>query len=158
MRGMQYDSLAWARSGAQYDAWCKKLLLEETLRAVGKFMVKESGGGLATELKIPQAGGFNACLQMNFEHRGSLLIRFPQPGTIRFPEEKIRREVAMMRYIADFTAIPVPFVLRYGMSDEGPAGMGPFILMEYIRHARSMSEVLNTPGIWSKSISKGFDR
>ncbi|RFU25426.1 hypothetical protein B7463_g10914, partial [Scytalidium lignicola] len=132
---------------AQESTESANLLLEEALRPIGNFMVKESGGGLATELKIPQAGGFNACLQMNFERGGSLLIRFPQPGIVSFPEEKIRREVAMMRYVADFTAIPVPFVLRYGMLDEGPAGMGPFILMEYIRHARSMSEVLNTPSL-----------
>lgn len=150
MRGVQYDSLARARSEDEYAAWCKTLLQEETLRPIGKFMIKESGGGLGTEMKIPQAGGFNACLQMNFEHGGSLLIRFPQPGIVRFPEEKIRREVAVMRYVTDFTAIPVPFVLRYGMSDEGPAGMGPFILMEYILHTRSMSKVLNTPGILSK--------
>ncbi|TVY17419.1 hypothetical protein LARI1_G005968, partial [Lachnellula arida] len=147
MRGVQFDSLAWERSDAKYDAWCKKLLPEETLRTVGRFMVKESEGGFATELKIPQAGGFNACVQMDFENSASLLIRFPQPGIVRFPEEKIRREVAVMRFVAEATAIPVPFVLRFGMSDEGPAGLGPFILMEYIRHARNMSAVLNTPGL-----------
>lgn len=56
-----------------------------------------------------------------------------------------------MRFIADFTAIPVPFVLRTGLSDEGPAGLGPFILMEYILHTRNMSAVLNTPGTLSHS-------
>jgi aminoglycoside phosphotransferase (APT) family kinase protein len=154
MRGVQFDSLAWERCDAKYDEWCKKLLPDETLRTVGRFIVKESGGGLATELTIPQAGGFNACVKMDFENSASLLIRFPQPGAVKFPEEKIRREVAVMRYVADYTAIPVPFVLRIGMSDEGPAGLGPFILMEYIRHARNMSAVLNTPGTLSQAILK----
>jgi hypothetical protein len=57
---------------------------------------------------------------MIFSDGGSAIIRFPQPGNIRFPEEKIRKEVAIMRYIADKTSIPVPFVLHYGMGDEGP--------------------------------------
>ncbi|TAQ88671.1 hypothetical protein B7494_g2994 [Chlorociboria aeruginascens] len=146
MRGIQYDSLAWARSEAEYAAWCKKLLLKETVHTVGSFMAKQNIGGLPTELKIPQAGGFNACLQLNFENSGSLLIRFPQPG-VRLAEEKIHREVDVMRYVTDVTAVTVPLVLCYGMSDEGPAAMGPFILMEYIRHARSMNDVLNTPGL-----------
>lgn len=60
----------------------------------------------------------------------------------------------MMRCIADTTAKSVPFVLRFGMADEGPAGLGPFILMEYMRHARNMSAVLNTPGKLSKATSK----
>ncbi|KAH8804852.1 hypothetical protein F5884DRAFT_797440 [Xylogone sp. PMI_703] len=110
-------------------------------------MEKQQIGGWATVLKIPQAGGFNACLQLDFDKCGSLLIRFPQPGFVRFPEEKILREVDMMRYVTDVTPIPIPLVLCYGMSDEGPAEMGPFILMEYIRHTRSMSEVLSIPGL-----------
>jgi aminoglycoside phosphotransferase (APT) family kinase protein len=146
MRGIQFDSLAWERSDAMYDAWCKKLLPEETLRTVGRFIVKESDGGLATELSIPQAGGFNACVKMDFDNSPALLIRFPQPGVIRFTEEKLIREVDVMRFVADKTGIPVPFVLHAGMADEGPAGMGPFVLMEYIPHARNMSAVLNTPG------------
>lgn len=154
MHGIQFDSLAWERSNAKYDDWCKKLLPEETLRTVGRYIVKESEGGLATELKIPQAGGFNACMQMDFDNSASILIRFPQPGIVRFPEEKIWKDVAVMRCIADSTAIPVPFVLRIGTSDEGPAGLGPFILMEYIPHMRNMSAVSNTPGTLYQASSK----
>lgn len=59
------------RSDATYDEWCKRLLPEDTLRTVGRFIVKQSEGGLATELKLPQAGGFNACVQMDFENSPS---------------------------------------------------------------------------------------
>jgi hypothetical protein len=75
------------------------------------------------------------------------MIRFPRPGNIRFPEEKLRKEVAVMRSIAENTSIPVPFVLHFGMADESPAGMGPFILMDYINHAHNMTAELNTPGL-----------
>ncbi|KAE9369763.1 phosphotransferase family protein [Stipitochalara longipes BDJ] len=142
---MSYDYLASIRSEALYDAWVEKLFQQEVLREIGLFM-KKHRGGVAKELCNPVAGGFNACLQMIFGDGGSAMIRFPQPGNIRFPEEKVRKEVAIMRYIADKTSLPVPFVLHYGMEDEGPAGMGPFILMDYIKHAHNLTAELNTPG------------
>lgn len=140
---MQYDYLAAIRSDGKYRTWLEKLFEPEILREVGRFMMKHRGG-VAKELTNPVAGAFNACLEMKFAD-GSAIIRFPQPGNSSFPEDKLRNEVAIMRYIAEKTAIPVPFVLHYGMTDEGPAGMGPFILMDYIRHANNMTDELNTP-------------
>ena len=53
---------------------------------------------------------------------------------------------AAMRYIADHTTIPVPFVLHYGMTDESPGRLGPFIIMEYIDNAGDMVDVLRAAG------------
>src|ERR1700683_5059100 len=33
------------------------------------------------------------------------------------------------------------------MEDEGPAGIGPFILMDYISHAHNLTAELNSPGL-----------
>ncbi|CDM31004.1 unnamed protein product [Penicillium roqueforti FM164] len=65
-----------------------------------------------------------------------------------FPEEKVRNEVAIMRYILDQTSIPVPFVLHWGTRKDGPLDpeLGPFIIMEYMDHHTNMYDVLNTPG------------
>jgi hypothetical protein len=143
---MSYDYLASVRSEAPYEAWVDKLFRQEFLREIGLFM-KKHRGGVAKELCNPAAGAFNVCFQMIFGDGGSAMIRFPQPGNIRFPEEKVRKEVAIMRYIADKTSIPAPFVLHYGMGDEGPAEMGPFILMDHISHAHNLTAELNTPGL-----------
>lgn len=62
-----------------------------------------------------------------------------------FPEEKIRNEVAAMRYIQDHTSIPVPFILHWGTKEESPLGLGPFIIMEYINHEMNLSKALNMP-------------
>ncbi|TVY38549.1 hypothetical protein LSUB1_G006376 [Lachnellula subtilissima] len=145
MSDIQYDHLARERISTQYDAFRKTFLLKENLRAAGDFMVKASEGGSPTELSLVQVGGFNAGLKMGFKNSVPLLIRFPRPGISKFLEEKIRREVAIMQYLTDLTTIPVPFVLRFGMSNKEP-GFGPFILMEFIPHTRDMSDVLNTPG------------
>jgi hypothetical protein len=141
----RYDDVAWERSEAEFDAWSEKLYQEDILREIGNFMAKHHGG-VPKELCSPIAGGFNVCLEMKFGDGGSVIIRFPQPGNVRFSEEKFLKEVAVMRYVAQNTSIPVPFVLHYGMTDESPARMGPFILMEYIRHEHNVTAELNTPG------------
>lgn len=64
-----------------------------------------------------------------------------------FPEEKVRNEVAIMRYIQTYTSIPVPFILHWGTKEESPCGLGPFIIMEDVDHACDISDALNTPGI-----------
>jgi hypothetical protein len=41
---MQYDDVTWDRSDAQFDAWKGNLYQQETLRAIGDFIVKHRGG------------------------------------------------------------------------------------------------------------------
>lgn len=84
--------------------------------------------------------------RMKFEDGGSAIIRFPKPGVTMFLEEKIRNEVAIIRYIQQHTTIPVPFILHWGTEEENRLGLGPFIIMEYIDHTMDLSDVLNTPG------------
>ncbi|OJJ87214.1 uncharacterized protein ASPGLDRAFT_72499 [Aspergillus glaucus CBS 516.65] len=81
--------------------------------------------------RIEGVGAFNLCFWMIFEDGFSSLLRFPGPGRVMFPEEKVRNEVAVITFLKQNTKIPVPTVIHYGMGDESPAGLGPFILMEY---------------------------
>lgn len=50
-----------------------------------------------------------------------------------------------MRYIAANTTIPVPIIHHWGTGAENPTGLGPFIIMDYIDHERTMSDALNDP-------------
>ncbi|KAK8863110.1 phosphotransferase family protein [Apiospora arundinis] len=61
------------------------------------------------------------------------------------PEEKIRYEVATMRYVAANTTIPIPHIYHYGTAAENPTGLGPFIIMDYIDHHQNMSRELLHP-------------
>ncbi|RAL11774.1 uncharacterized protein BO97DRAFT_470677 [Aspergillus homomorphus CBS 101889] len=63
-----------------------------------------------------------------------------------FPEEKVRNEVATMRYIYDQTSIPVPFVHHWGTKKKSPLELSPFIIMDFIDHETNMYDALNTPG------------
>ncbi|OOF91237.1 hypothetical protein ASPCADRAFT_10037 [Aspergillus carbonarius ITEM 5010] len=144
---MHFDDVAWEESERITDSWVEKLLDDEdTLRAIGHLILKHRRG-VAEELGDPKAGYFNISFRMRYADGGSAIIRFPKPGATMFPEEKIRNEVAAIRYIQDHTSIPVPFILYCGTAEESPPGMGPFIIMEYINHETNMSRALNMPGL-----------
>ncbi|KAI9841099.1 MAG: hypothetical protein M1837_001003 [Sclerophora amabilis] len=143
---MSFDDAAWERSDEIFDAWKRKLHQEDTLRAIGTLIIKHRGG-VPEELCPPMRGAFNVCIRMKFKDGGSALIRFPCPGVSMFPEEKVRQEVATMRFLAEKTSIPVPFILHYGMTDESPHHLGPFIIMDYVEHAYTMTAALNRPDL-----------
>ncbi|MCJ1250950.1 hypothetical protein MMC30_008179 [Trapelia coarctata] len=143
---MPYDDVAWAKSEEIFDEWKKRLLTPKSYLAVGRLIAKHRGG-TPTELCAPVRGAFNVCLRMKFEDGGSAMIRFPCPGIIMFPEEKVRDEVAVMRFIERNTTVPVPHVFHYGTTDESPYNLGPFIIMEYIEHAFDLVDALNKPGL-----------
>lgn len=142
---MKGDDVAWEEGDRIERVWRHSLFEESTLRTIGDFVAKHRQG-VPTELCQPKAGGFNALFRMKFSDGGSAVIRFTRPGSTMFPEEKIKQEVATMRFIQDNTAIPVPFVLHWGTRDESPLNIGPFIIMEYVNHEMDMIEALNTPG------------
>ncbi|GES58625.1 phosphotransferase family protein [Aspergillus terreus] len=59
-----------------------------------------------------------------------------------FPEEKVRNEVAVMRYISDRSSIPVPFIAHSGTKEDSPLKLSPLIMMSHIEHTtRSLGQV-----------------
>ncbi len=142
---MRGDDVAWEESDRIERVWRHSLFEESTLRDVGRFIAKHRQG-VPTDLCEPKAGGFNALFRMKFIDGGSVVIRFTKPGSTMFPEEKIKQEVATMRFIQNNTAIPVPFVHHWGTREESPLNIGPFIIMEYMKHDTDMIEALNTAG------------
>ncbi|RAL02646.1 phosphotransferase family protein [Aspergillus ibericus CBS 121593] len=144
---MHFDDVAWEESERITDSWVEWLLADEdTLRAIGHLILKHRSG-VPEELGDPKAGYFNISFRMKYLDGSSVIIRFPKPGATMFPEEKIRNEVAAIRYIQKHTSIPVPSILYCGTAEESPPRMGPFIIMEYIEHETNMSRALNMPGL-----------
>ncbi|KAJ5921912.1 hypothetical protein N7516_009615 [Penicillium verrucosum] len=97
------------------------------------------------QFSILEKGAFNISLRMKYENGSSAVKRFPQPGATMFPEEKVRNEIAIMRFIHDKTSIPVPFILHWGTRKESPLELSPFIIMQYIDHDTNMYDALNSP-------------
>ncbi|PYH91907.1 hypothetical protein BO71DRAFT_37162 [Aspergillus ellipticus CBS 707.79] len=143
-RRMCFDDVAWEKSDEISDTWVLQFLDHDLLRPLGGFVWRYHEPDDVTEFGALSKGFFNICVRMKYKDDSSSMIRFSQPGVTMFPEEKVRNEVAMMRYIKDQTAISLPFIFHWGT--EGPLELGPFILMDYIDHDMDMGDALETPG------------
>ncbi|GLB11919.1 hypothetical protein AtubIFM57258_009193 [Aspergillus tubingensis] len=143
---LHYDDVAWDKAEAVTNAWIQQFFDPKILQSVAQFLKRHHGPGHVDEFTYLEKGSYNITFQMKNKNANSTVIRFVQPGSIMFPEEKVRNEVAMMRYINDQTAIPVPFVGHWGPREESPRTLSPFIIMEYVEHKTNMYDVLNRPG------------
>ncbi|RJE21516.1 Phosphotransferase enzyme family [Aspergillus sclerotialis] len=114
---MEYDDAAWERSDNIFEDFKKKIVTPDVLLAVTNFMSSYRDGVRPVDLaRIADVGGFNLCFRMVFEDGFSSLLRFPCPGRVMLPEEKVRNEVAIMTYLKENTNIPVPRIIHHGMA------------------------------------------
>jgi aminoglycoside phosphotransferase (APT) family kinase protein len=91
-------------------------------------------------------GGYNAIFPVEYTD-GAAMLRVVLPGCVAFPDEKVRNEVATMRYIEKMTSIPVPHIYHWGTATENPLGLGAFIIMDYIPHAHNLCDILEDPTV-----------
>ncbi|PKY00585.1 hypothetical protein P168DRAFT_299958 [Aspergillus campestris IBT 28561] len=143
---MHYDDAAWEISDKIADAWPNRIFDPVVFNQIGHFLLEHYQAGDAVQFTPLPTGAFNLALRMKFERTRDAIIQFPLPGAIMFPEEKVRNEVAVVRFIAYKSAIPVPFIIHSGRKMESPSQVGPFIIMEYVEHHANMFEILKTPG------------
>lgn len=141
---MCYDDVAWEQSDDVSDNWLLQFLHIEVKKTIAKFILEHDSGD-DPEFTILRKGSFNITLRMKYTYSATN-IRFSQPGAILFPEEKVRNEVAVMRFISDQTSIPLPFILHSGTREDSPLKLSPFIMMSHIEHRTSMYDALNIPG------------
>ncbi|KAJ5716726.1 Aminoglycoside phosphotransferase [Penicillium malachiteum] len=145
---LSYDDQAWERGTIIYQHWYKYLEEDaDPFNAVGRFLATQFYPREWCDFDIFALGGFKVCFRIVFTDTTTALIRFPLPGIIMLPEEKVRNEVRAMRFILEQTQKPhtipirVPSVLLSGKKDS-PGKLGPFIVMEYIEHEQSICRLL----------------
>ncbi|KAL2871409.1 phosphotransferase family protein [Aspergillus lucknowensis] len=138
------DDVAWEQAEETSDNWLVQFLEVDILRPIADFVLIYHRGA-ATEFAILRKGSYNISLRLKYRN-GATVIRLSQPGAVFFPEEKVVNEVAMMRFLADQTSIPVPFIIHSGTKKESPLQLSPFIIMDYIEHETKMYDALNIPG------------
>ncbi|KAI0108031.1 kinase-like domain-containing protein [Daldinia grandis] len=143
---MDKDDLAWEKSDQEVEAWERSLNKSHIYRGIID-LIKTYRPGEAVELHRPIRGGYNVFYRLEYKDGSSVAMRIPCEGIVKFPEEKVRYEVATMRYVAANTTIPVPRIYHFGAAAENPVGLGPFIIMDYIEHERTMSDALKDPAL-----------
>jgi hypothetical protein len=117
-----------------------------------KLLIERYRGGHVIKWGHLSKGSFNIVYRMRFQEGGKhAILRIPRPGIVQFPDEKVRNEVAVMRYVAQKTTIPIPHVYYCGMADENPTGLGPFIIMDYAENEEVFSSTLKDPELREKA-------
>ncbi|KII87695.1 hypothetical protein PLICRDRAFT_42208 [Plicaturopsis crispa FD-325 SS-3] len=89
-----------------------------------------------TQIEDYLAGAHHWTYKITLEKSGLLLVRvsyawFPIIGYSIVPKEKMRSEIATLRYVGKNTRIPVPFVLMHDTDIDGAVG-GEWMLMEFV--------------------------
>ncbi|EEP78302.1 predicted protein [Uncinocarpus reesii 1704] len=92
----------------------------------------------------PQKGSYNICFPVVFtdsedqisdvestQSAERWMIRIPLLPRLAFPEEKMRGEIATMKYIAEKTTIPIPHLFKYSINRDNILNL-PFMALEYI--------------------------
>ncbi|KAJ2992102.1 hypothetical protein NUW58_g2287 [Xylaria curta] len=138
------DDLVWRKLDEATDEWDISIRTNETYRAVGNLILKYKKGQAELMHSVIK-GGYNVVYRLEYKDGSSAVMRVPIKGVVPFPDEKVRYEVATMRYVAANTTIPVPHVYHYGTTADNPIGLGPFIIMDYIEHHQNMSRELLDP-------------
>lgn len=113
------------------DNWLYRLGKYNT-QGIEKLASKYRNGDKCICVKMNN-GSFNWCFKVVFDDGTEWAVRFPVAGNVMYPEEKVRREVAVMRFMRERTLVPVPEVIAFGMAaDNHDPEMGPFIIEEWI--------------------------
>lgn len=103
-------------------------------------------------------GSYNFIIEIILDD-GIVLFRFPVPGLAVYPDDKVKAEVATIRYVADKTTIPVPHIYHWGTAAENPTGLNvPFIIMDHIPHATTVGQALEDPEFQIPSIPESEKR
>ncbi|KAK2042445.1 hypothetical protein LZ31DRAFT_623523 [Colletotrichum somersetense] len=107
------------------------------------------------QLKWNGTGSYNGFLKGSFnisfkiqraDSDEQVIIRFPIPGKIHkaWRDEKVENEVMVMKYLRQLTSIPVPLVRDWGLTEDSPQHLGPFIIMDLVE-GQDLSDLLQQP-------------
>ncbi|KAJ4349327.1 uncharacterized protein N0V89_007941 [Didymosphaeria variabile] len=134
-----FDELAEKLGDDQWDEWKTKVL--DAKEEIAAFVASRRPGRGAEVLDWFQ-GSFNFCLQIMYnDGTPDVIIRFPGPGHTTFRDEKIRNEVQVIQFLHESTSIPVPRLFSWGLTEDSPQHLGPFMISEFVEGVH-LSDVL----------------
>ncbi|KAL2024490.1 hypothetical protein VTK56DRAFT_8301 [Thermocarpiscus australiensis] len=140
-----YDAIAEADADDECRAWIRKLI--NAREEIVAFVDSRLGGQGAGRYLGFFKGSFNVSFHIGFGgDRPSALIRFAKPGHTfsAWRDEKVANEVRVIEFLRENTTIPLPCIRCWGSTDESPAQLGSFIIMDFIEGVR-LSSYLKQP-------------
>ncbi|EYE96084.1 phosphotransferase family protein [Aspergillus ruber CBS 135680] len=143
---MDFDHLAEQESQRIFKKWIQHLVKNSSETLVTKLALQHRPGIPVSTTRFSH-GAFNFCYQVAYEDGCRILVRFTALGRAVFRHEKVQDEVAVMRYLAENTSIPIPTILG-----SGRCAVGPYVVMtllegnllsRYLRDPMKKIETLN---------------
>ncbi|KAL4803408.1 kinase-like domain-containing protein [Aspergillus unguis] len=125
---MDFDSLAQQQSDCIFQVWIQNLLGNNPEELAGKLATRHCPGSKAITAKRLPNGAFNVCYRVTFEDSRRVVVRFVGMGRVTARNEKVENEIAIMQYIAQHAAIPIPHV-----HGSGKCAVGPYIVMDFVQ-------------------------
>lgn len=135
---MDFDHLAEGQSQRTFQRWIHDLVRNQSETLAIKLATAHRSGTAVSASRFSH-GAFNFSYQVVFEDGFRALVRFTALGRAVFRHEKVEDEVAVMRYLAAETSIPIPTVLG-----SGKCAVGPYIVMTIIE-GNLLSRYLKDP-------------
>jgi hypothetical protein len=137
-----FDEVAEKLGDDQWDEWKAKVL--NAKEEIAAFVASRQPGRGAEVLDWFQ-GSFNFCLQIMYnDGTPDVMIQFPGPGHTTFQDKKIQNEVQVVQFLHKFTSIPVPRLFSWGLTEDSPQHLGPFMISEFVEGVH-LSNVLKDP-------------
>jgi hypothetical protein len=140
-----FDEIAETDGDDEWKAWLEKVFAFR--EEIVTFAASRREGGRAGEFVRYLKGSFNLSICIGCSDGGlNAITRFPKPGhtAIALMDEKVTNEVQFMKYLSKNTTIPLPRVISWGLTEESPHHLGPFIIMDYVDGTR-LSTILKQP-------------
>ena len=112
---MPFDHLAEERQERNFTLWAQMFLRTSPEHLAMQLAAKHRAGKPSAAC-LWRNGAFNVCYRVKYEDGFHAVVRFAALGRAIFRNEKVSNELAVMKYLAEHTSIPVPPVLGSGSS------------------------------------------
>ncbi|KAI9710765.1 MAG: hypothetical protein M1820_002598 [Bogoriella megaspora] len=136
-----FDEIAEKTSDDQWEEW--RMLVFSAKDEITAFVSTYRRAAKAKYVNWYQ-GSFNFCLRISFDTGPDAIIRFSGPGHTTFRDEKVQKEVEIIKFLHEKTTIPIPRLIGWGLTIDSPRGLGPYIISEFAEGV-SLCDVLSDP-------------
>ncbi|KAI1467762.1 uncharacterized protein F4812DRAFT_471162 [Daldinia caldariorum] len=161
---MDKNDLAWERSDQDVEAWERSLSKAHIYHEIAN-LINKYRPGEAIELHDPIRGGYNVFYRLKYKDGSSTAMRIPCQGMkqtplcarnllshgeqvlLNFPRRKCATRSPRCDMSRQTRLFRCPRYIISAQRQKTRVGLGPFIIMEYIEHERTLSEALKDPSL-----------
>jgi hypothetical protein len=98
------DEIAEANGEEEWISWKDKVI--DSMDEIAAFVARRRKGGNAERIVHYYRGSFNTCIHIKFKDAGpDAIIRLAKAGVTAFRDEKVEKEVQVMRFLSQNTTI-----------------------------------------------------